>query len=181
MNSKPLNILILCTANSARSILSEAIANHLGGERVRAYSAGSKPGGAPNPAALRLIARKGLSAAGFSSKSWDVFAQDDAPRMDLVITVCDNAAGESCPVWPGAPVKAHWGIPDPAGKGETPDEVDAAFEAAWDLLEARFSALMAVPFEKLEPAELQQRLTAIGAMDGGTALSRNLNETGGVA
>lgn len=177
--SKPLNILILCTANSARSVLSEAIANHLGQGRVRAYSAGSHPRGEPNPAALALIADKGLDISGLRSKSWDEFAGPDAPLMDLVITVCDNAAGESCPLWPGAPLKAHWGIPDPAGKGETAEEIRAAFEAAWALLDARFAALMALPFETMPAGEFQAELDRIGAMDGATALARRaLREAG---
>ena len=169
---KPLNILVLCTANSARSILAEAIANHLGQGRVRAFSAGSHPRGEPNPAALALVADKGLDVSGLRSKSWDEFSGPDAPAMDLVITVCDNAAGESCPLWPGAPVKAHWGIADPAGQGDTPEEVRAAFEAAWDQLEARFAALMAMPFETMAASEFQAGLDRIGAMAGATEMAR---------
>ncbi len=112
-----LNILILCTANSARSILGEALINRLGAGRLRAYSAGSHPRGEPNPDALAMLADKGYDISGFSSKSWDVFSEPDAPKMDIVITVCDSAAGETCPLWPGTPVKAHWGIPDPAHSG----------------------------------------------------------------
>lgn len=173
MSSKPLNILILCTANSARSILSEALAAHLGGSRVRAYSAGSHPRGEPNPAALAMIARKGLDASTLRSKSWDEFSGPGAPVMDLVITVCDNAAGESCPLWPGAPLKAHWGIADPAGDSRSPAETEAAFETAWDLLSLRFQALMALPFETLPRAQFQAKLDAIGALSGATDLARS--------
>lgn len=172
-DQKTYNVLFLCTGNSARSILAEAIANHLGDGRLQAWSAGSQPRGVPNPAALELIADKGLDASGLRSKSWDEFAGADAPRMDLVITVCDNAAGESCPLWPGAPLKAHWGIADPAGTGETPDEVRAAFAQAWDLLEARFRALVALPFETLSRAEFQAALNRIGAMEGATEWARS--------
>lgn len=175
MSHKPLNILILCTANSARSILAEAIANHLGKGRVQAFSAGSHPRGEPNPAALTLIADKGLDTSALRSKSWDEFAGTGAPEMDLVVTVCDNAAGESCPLWPGVPIKAHWGIADPAGKGSTPEEVREAFVGAWDLLEARFSALMALPFETMTVGELQAELDAIGALEGATAMAMGVS------
>ena len=121
------NILILCTANSARSILGEAILAKLGEGRVRAFSAGSTPRGTPNPDGIALLKDYGHDTAALRSKSWDEFDGEDAPKMDIVITVCDNAAGESCPIWPGAPVQAHWGIPDPAGHGETPEERRVAF------------------------------------------------------
>lgn len=170
--AKPFNILILCTANSARSILSEVIANSVGGGRLKAYSAGSHPRGEPNPDALALISGKGIDVSHLRSKSWEEFAGPDAPQMDLVITVCDNAAGESCPIWPGAPLKAHWGIADPAGKGETTAERQVAFEAAWALLEARFRALMAEPFETMEIFAQRDLLARIGGMDGATDLSR---------
>ena len=170
--AKPFNILILCTANSARSILSEVIANNVGGGRLKAYSAGSHPRGEPNPDALALIAGKGIDITQLRSKSWEEFAGPEAPQMDLVITVCDNAAGESCPIWPGAPLKAHWGIADPAGKGETESERQSAFQVAWDLLEARFRALVAEPFESMTIEAQRDLLSRIGAMDGATELSR---------
>ena len=140
MKSRPINILILCTANSARSILGEALIQRLGQGRFRAFSAGSQPRGIPNPTGLKLLESLGHDISGFRSKSWDEFAGTDAPQMDIVITVCDSAAGESCPLWPGAPVKAHWGIPDPAGKGETEEaqlgEVTCFLSHSWQDEEA---------------------------------------------
>jgi protein-tyrosine-phosphatase len=129
------NVLILCTANSARSILGEAILGKLGEGRVNAFSAGSTPRGEPNPDGLALLREYGHDTTGFRSKSWNEFDRPDAPKMDIVITVCDNAAGESCPIWPGAPVQAHWGIPDPARHGETPEERRDAFAKTYALLE----------------------------------------------
>ncbi len=139
---KSVNILILCTGNSARSILGEALFNARSGGRVRAFSAGSKPAGAPNPYALETLERHGVPSDGARSKSWDEFDGEDAPRMDAVITVCDSAASETCPVWPGAPVRAHWGLPDPAGI-EDPDRARAAFEATYQALAAAVDAVLA--------------------------------------
>jgi arsenate reductase (thioredoxin) len=136
-----LNILVLCTGNSARSILGEALINAHGGGRVAGYSAGSTPTGQPNPLALETLAAHGLPATGYSSKSWDVFAAPDAPVLDAVITVCDSAAAEVCPVWPGAPTKSHWGLPDPAAITD-PDAARAAFNDTFNALDARVSALM---------------------------------------
>ncbi len=166
-----LNILILCTANSARSILGEALINRLGAGRLRAYSAGSHPRGEPNPDALAMLADKGYDISGFSSKSWDVFSEPDAPKMDIVITVCDSAAGETCPLWPGTPVKAHWGIPDPAYRGETVQERRAAFEEAYRLLQLRVQALLALPLETMDAAELRRALAGIGRLDGATPMA----------
>lgn len=171
MNS-PVNILILCTANSARSILGEALIARHGAGRFASYSAGSHPRGVPNPDGLKLLEMKGYGISGFRSKSWDEFAGPDAPKMDIVITVCDAAAGESCPLWPGAPVKAHWGIPDPAGKGDTEAERLAAFEVAYRLLEARALALAALPIESMGVDDLKTALAAIGALDGATEMAR---------
>ena len=131
------NVLFLCTGNSARSILSEAILNRLGDGRFRAYSAGSKPVGRVNPGALELLGRREYPTEDLRSKSWDEFAGPDAPGMDYVITVCNNAAGETCPVWPGHPATEHWDIADPAGVGETDEERRAAFEEAYALLQKR--------------------------------------------
>ena len=131
------NVLFLCTGNSARSILSEAILNRLGDGRFRAYSAGSKPVGRVNPGALELLGRREYPTEDLRSKSWDEFAGPDAPGMDYVITVCNNAAGETCPVWPGHPATEHWDIADPAGVGETDEERRAAFEEAYAVLQKR--------------------------------------------
>lgn len=160
------NILVLCTANSARSILAEAILRDLGGSRVRAFSAGSKPGGGPNPVGLSVLAEYGHDTSMLSSKSWEAFAGQDAPRMDIVITVCDSAAGETCPIWPGAPVSAHWGIPDPAGVGNTEDARRQAFHTTYGLLSARIRALLDLPLETMAPADLKTALNRIGAKDG---------------
>jgi arsenate reductase len=131
------NVLFLCTGNSARSILSEAILNRLGEGRFRAFSAGSKPVGRVNPGALELLGRRVYPTEDLRSKSWDEFAGPDAPAMDYVITVCNNAAGETCPVWPGHPATEHWDIADPAGVSETDDERRAAFEEAYAVLQKR--------------------------------------------
>jgi len=166
MPDAPFTVLVLCTGNSARSILGEALFNHLGQGRVRAFSAGSKPKGVPHPGALRLLARRGIDTAAFRSKSWDAFTGPDAPRIDVAITVCGNAAGEACPVFMGAPVKGHWGLPDPADVEGEDAVVDAAFEATWDALSIRIRALLASPFETMEPCTLQDLLGAIGRMEG---------------
>ena len=139
---KTRNVLFLCTGNSARSILSEAILDRVGEGRFRAFSAGSKPAGRVNPGALELLARREYPTADLRSKSWDEFAGPDAPAMDYVITVCNNAAGETCPVWPGHPATEHWDIADPAGVGETDEERRAAFEAAYAVLRKRIQAFV---------------------------------------
>lgn len=137
-----INVLVLCTGNSARSILGEALINHLGGGRWRAYSAGSNPTGRVNPLSLEVLAEKGLPTEGCRSKSWDEFALPDAPRMDLVITVCDNAAGEVCPIWPGHPAKVHMGFPDPAAAEGTHVERLEAFRAVYAMIEAKVRRLI---------------------------------------
>jgi arsenate reductase (thioredoxin) len=167
-----LNVLILCTANSARSILGEAILNRIGSGRVMAYSAGSHPRGQPNLNAIRLLGELGYSTETLRSKSWDEFAESGAPKMDLVITVCDAAAGESCPYWPGAPLKVHWGIPDPAGASTDGHNERAAFRLAYDRLEARMAALVALPFETMDRDEQQKALQQIAVLEGGTDLAR---------
>ena len=166
MQERPFRILILCTGNSARSILGEAILADKGAGRIVAYSAGSKPKGVPHPSALRLLARKGIDASAFRSKSWDEFTGPNAPRIDLAITVCGNAAGEICPVFFGAPMKAHWGLPDPADTAGDDTAVDAAFAETWRLLDARVSALLALPFETMERGAFKAALAHIGQMDG---------------
>jgi len=166
MSGEPCHILILCTGNSARSILGEAILAELGGERIRSFSAGSKPKGEPHPGALRLLARKGIDVGHFRSKSWNEFTAHGAPRIDVAITVCGNAAEEVCPVFVGAPIKAHWGLPDPADVTGDDAEVDAAFEATWQALETRVSALLALPFETMEPKALASHLADMGHMEG---------------
>jgi len=166
MNEGVTNVLILCTGNSARSILGEAILGAKGAGRIPAYSAGSKPKGAPHPGALRLLARKGIDPSRFRSKSWDEFTRPGAPRVDLAITVCGNAAGEACPVFTGAPLKAHWGLPDPADVEGDDAAVDAAFEETWRLLDMRVAALLALPFETMARDEFGAALAEIGAMEG---------------
>ncbi|MHA6289034.1 arsenate reductase ArsC [Maricaulis sp. CAU 1757] len=136
-----LDILILCTGNSARSILAEALFNAHAGGRLRAHSAGSDPTGTPHPLALDLLARRGHDTRGLSSKSWDRFAAPDAPRLDAVITVCDHAAGQVCPIWTGAPVSAHWGLPDPAAETD-PEAARAAFAATYDALDTRITRFL---------------------------------------
>jgi arsenate reductase len=166
MGGRPFSVLVLCTGNSARSILGEAILNAYGAGRIVAYSAGSKPKGVPHPGALRCVARKGIETSGFRSKSWDEFTGADAPPIDLAITVCGNAAGEVCPVFVGAPMKAHWGLPDPADVEGSEAEVDAAFEQTWTSLEMRVKALLGLPFETMERDTLRKQLAQIGTMAG---------------
>ena len=136
------NVLFLCTGNSARSILSEAILDRLGKGRFKAFSAGSKPVGQVNPGALELLRRREFPTDGLRSKSWDEFAGPDAPKMDHIVTVCNNAAGETCPVWPGYPATEHWDVDDPAGVGETDEERRAAFESAYATLEGHIRELL---------------------------------------
>lgn len=166
MTDSPFTVLVLCTGNSARSILGEALFNHLGQGRVQAFSAGSRPKGVPHPGALRLLARLGIDAAQFRSKSWNEFTAPDAPAIDLAITVCGNAAGEACPVFLGSPLKAHWGLPDPADVAGSEAEVDAAFEETWRLLEMRVQAFLALDRAELDTPALQTALAEIGAMEG---------------
>ncbi len=149
MNTRTYNVLFLCTHNSARSVMAEALMTKLGAGRFKGFSAGSYPKTQPNPFALEQVAKLGFTADQFSSKSWDVFAAPDAPRMDIIITVCDNAAGETCPVWPGHPATAHWGFPDPS---DTPGDDDAkrhAFAATMNAIKRRIELLVSLPEEKL--------------------------------
>ncbi len=157
-----MNILVLCTGNSARSILGEVLINTRGGGVLTAYSAGSKPAGQVNPGAIAKLEREGLSTEGLRSKSWDEFTGDSAPEMSIVITVCDNAAGETCPVWHGSPVTVHWGIPDPAGLPA--EETDAAFDYAFGQLARRVDAMVRLPLGSLDAESTQEALTAIHAL-----------------
>lgn len=157
-----MNILVLCTGNSARSILLESILNHTSNGRVRAYSAGSKPTGKVHPQSLTLLGDEGHDIRDARSKSWDEFAAEDAPEMDMVITVCGSAAGETCPMWPGAPIRAHWGVEDPAAAAEP--EWDNAFRSAYDILGRRAAALLDLPIETMERDALLAQLKRIGAL-----------------
>ena len=157
-----LNVLFLCTGNSARSILAEAIMNRVGAARFHAWSAGSMPAGVVNPNAIALLKSQNFLTEGFRSKSWEEFAGPDAPVMDFVFTVCDNAANEVCPVWPGQPMTAHWGIPDPAAAQGSPAEIGLAFAEAYRQLNNRISLFVNLPMESLDGLSLQRRMDEIG-------------------
>jgi arsenate reductase (thioredoxin) len=159
---RPYNVLFLCTGNSARSVMAEAILNRFGAGKFVAYSAGSMPKGAVHPETLALLRRLNYDVSGFRSKSWDVFAQADSPPLDFVFTVCDNAAGEVCPVWPGQPMTAHWGVPDPPAASGSPIEFARAFANAYGMLQNRIAIFVNLPFESLDRLSLQSRLDAIG-------------------
>ena len=156
------NVLFLCTGNTARSILAEGILRKEGAGRFNAFSAGSQPKGVVNPYALRTLAAYGYPAKGFRSKSWDEYAAPGAPVMDFVFTVCDNAAGEVCPIWPGQPMTAHWGVPDPAGVEGNAEVKRKAFFSAYNALNRRISIFASLPLEKLDRIALQQKLDDIG-------------------
>jgi arsenate reductase len=156
------NILFLCTGNSARSIMAEAILNQRGKERFTAYSAGSHPSGQPRPEALAQIESAGMPITGLRSKSWDEFAGPGAPKMDFVFTVCDNAANEVCPFWPGQPMTAHWGIPDPAAVKGTPEEIARAFRDAFMVLDRRIGLFLSLPFATLDQFAIKHEVENIG-------------------
>jgi arsenate reductase len=160
------NVLFLCTGNSARSILAEAILNRDGRGRFRAYSAGSRPRGEVNPHALQLLRNMHVDVDGLRSKSWDGFAQPSSPALDFIFTVCDDAAGETCPYWPGRPMTAHWGIPDPAKATGTDSEIAQAFADAYRMLNNRISAFVNLPIASLDRLSLQAHLDNIGAFNG---------------
>jgi protein-tyrosine-phosphatase len=160
--NRTFNVLFLCTGNSARSILSEALLNKRGQGQFRAFSAGSHPAGRINPFALELLQRMGYATDRLRSKSWDEFAAPGAPELDFVFTVCDNAAGEVCPMWPGQPITAHWGVPDPAAVEGTDEQKRKAFDEAFRILERRISLFLSLPIRSLEQLVLQERLSEIG-------------------
>ncbi len=159
---RPYNVLFLCTGNSARSVIAEAILSRFGAGKFNAYSAGSMPKGEVNPETLALLKRLNYDVSGFRSKSWDVFAAPDAPQLDFVFTVCDNAAGEVCPVWPGQPMTAHWGLPDPAEATGSQVDIARAFANAYGALQNRIAIFVNLPFAGLDRLSLQTRLDAIG-------------------
>jgi arsenate reductase len=158
------SVLFLCTGNSARSIMAEALMNHLaiGGGRFKAYSAGSFPKGQVHPLALETLSKNRLPTEGYRSKSWDEFSQPDAPKMDFVFTVCDQAAAEVCPIWPGQPMTAHWGIPDPAAAGGTPDDQRRAFLDAFLSLRRRIELFTNLPLDSLNRLAIQEHIEKIG-------------------
>jgi arsenate reductase (thioredoxin) len=172
VHDRPFNVLFLCTGNSARSIMAEAILNRLGAGRCRAYSAGSQPKGQVHPEAARLLHGLGYDTSAFRSKGWGEFAAPGAPPLDFVFTVCDNAAGEACPVWPGQPMTAHWGVPDPAAATGSVPEIALAFKDAYRMLHQRIAVFAALPFRSLDQLSLQNKLREIGRMDGAAAKAR---------
>lgn len=163
MPTRPYNVLFLCTGNSARSVMAEALLNVLGAGRFHAYSAGSFPSGKVQPIAAELAQAFGYNEP-LRSRSWDEFAQADSPGIDMVITVCDNAAGEVCPIWPGQPVTAHWGVPDPASVSGSEEERRRAFQSAWTMLRRRIDLLLALPLDRLDRIATQQELHDIARM-----------------
>ena len=165
MADRPFNALFLCTGNSARSIIAEAILNKLGQGKFRAYSAGSQPKGQVNPNTIQLLRGLGYDTSSFRSKSWSEFAKPGAPPLDFVFTVCDNAAGEACPVWPGQPMTAHWGVPDPAEARGSEAEIALAFKDAYRMLFQRIGIFTALPIRGLDKLSLQNKLREIGHMN----------------
>jgi arsenate reductase len=168
MSERPFNVLFLCTGNSARSIIAEAILNKFGHGKFHAYSAGSQPKGRVNPHTIQLLDGLGYDTAGFRSKSWSEFAKPGVPPLDFVFTVCDNAAGEACPVWPGRPMTAHWGVADPAEATGTQAEIALAFKDAYRMLFQRIGVFTALPIRSLDMLSLQAKLKDIGRMEGAT-------------
>jgi len=169
MSERVYNVLFLCTGNTARSILAESILRKLGAGRFRAFSAGSQPKGSVNPFAIRTLDAEGFPTDNLRSKNWNEFASADAPVMDFVFTVCDSAAGEACPFWPGQPMTAHWGIEDPAAVEGTDIEKQAAFVRAFKYLKNRISVFVALPLTSIDALSLGTRLREIGRMDGSSS------------
>ena len=167
--AKPYDVLFLCTGNSARSIIAEAILNNLGAGKFHAYSAGSQPKGHMHPEALKLLRSLSYDTSGFRSKSWSELADPGAPLLDFVFTVCDNAAGEVCPVWPGQPMTAHWGLPDPAEAKGNAAEIALAFKDTYRMLNQRIGIFVSLPLRSLDQLSLQKKLREIGRMEGATA------------
>ena len=165
---RPFNVLFLCTGNSARSILAEAILNKAGAGKFQAFSAGSQPKGQVHPEARKLLQSLGFDTRGFRSKSWNEFAKPGAPALDFVFTVCDNAAGEACPLWPGQPMTAHWGIPDPAAATGSAAEISLAFKDAYRMLSQRIGIFAALPLRSLDRMSLQAKLKDIGRSESAT-------------
>jgi arsenate reductase len=163
------NVLFLCTGNSARSVLGEALLNHVGNGRFRAFSAGSTPKGQVHPMTLNVLRETGVPIEGLRSKSWEEFARPDAPKLDFVFTVCDNAAGESCPIWPGQPATAHWGIEDPAAVEGPEFKQRLAFEDALKFMRSRIATFVSLPLESIDRMALASKLRGIGAMGGSTS------------
>lgn len=159
---RPYNVLFLCTGNSARSVMAEAILQRFGAGKFNAYSAGSMPKGEVHPETIALLRRLNFDASGFRSKSWDEFSAPDAPKLDFVFTVCDRAAAEVCPIWPGQPMTAHWGVPDPAAATGSQIDIARAFANAYGALQNRIAIFVNLPFEGLDRLTLQTRLDAIG-------------------
>lgn len=172
MSDRIYNALFLCTGNSARSILAESVLNKLGAGRFKAFSAGSYPKGEVNPLALQVLQKQGFPIDGLRSKSWDEFSSADAPVMDFIFTVCDNAAGEVCPIWPGHPMTAHWGIEDPAAVEGTQEAKLRAFNAALIYMKTRVSLLLALPIASIERMALSAKLREIGQSEGSTSALR---------
>ncbi len=168
MRDRKMNVLFLCTGNSARSILAEALLNKLGGDRFVAYSAGSQPRGQVHPQTLKLLSNLGYDTSGFRSKSWLEFAKPGAPPLDFIFTVCDDAAGESCPIWPGKPMTAHWGIADPAAVTGSPADIALAFSEAYRMMSQRISIFVSLPAARLADLSIQSKLREIGRMEGAT-------------
>jgi protein-tyrosine-phosphatase len=168
MSDAPMNVLFLCTHNSCRSVIAEAILNKLGAGKFKAYSAGSQPKGKINERALKLLQSLGHDTSGFRSKSWDEFTKPGAPSFDFIFTVCDDAAEETCPLWPGHPTTAHWGIADPSRLQGTEAEIAAAFADTYRMLNARIGIFVSLPLRKLETLSLAAKLRDIGRMEGAT-------------
>ncbi len=169
MSNRPYKVLFLCTGNSARSVLAEAILNRIGKSRFVAYSAGSQPKGQVHPETLRLLNELHYDTSALRSKSWSEFAKPGAPPLDFVFTVCDNAAGEACPFWPGQPMTAHWGVPDPAAASGSSAEIALAFRDAYRMLERRIEIFTALPLAKIDKLSLRAKLREIGQIDSARA------------